>query len=511
MDDAFEACEEAMATWHEARSKINELARARGFYPVVALTPHGHMPIGATKGGSKGKGKKGGGKGKGKKGAGKGGGKAKGKRGTYGRGGKSSFGPYPPSASASASAPSSPAAPAFAKSTTSGSTQQHGPRFKRMRNGAFANDDEGNMVSDWFEQPLATDVTTVPLEEIHSIEPGDGITDCGATRPVIGEEAWHGWLTSLRASGMEQHIEYNNVERTFKYGNGQVLPSKYEVRVPVKVFGQDRFITISVVPGAAPLLIARNALEEWGLVIDFRNHRAMLVDNVEMGWIPMRQSGKGHLMMELVPRLTKDNVAETFAADDKEPWDIESGSDSDTSDDGEAEGDSDDAASTAGSRGDVDVYLTEFQPQPASYSVGQHVDESDEHKACANRKQRQMLSTAVGNHLDEILSVKEEATQESGYQRTVWQVFDDDARVAEVVSRTYGAVQVRIFNAACGYDFGKLDDRTRFLQQLDEQQPDEVYMSPSCRLGTPRLERRSARTVKDGRDFTSNGELRSAR
>ena len=161
-----------MATWQEARSKMNELARARGFYPVVALTLHGHMPIGAQKGGSKGKGKMGGGKGKGKKGAGKGGGKAKGKRGTYGRGGKSSFGPYPPSFSASASAPSSPAAPAFAKSTTSGSTQQHGPRFKRMRNGAFANDDEGNMVSDWFEQPLATDVTTVPLEEVHSIEPG---------------------------------------------------------------------------------------------------------------------------------------------------------------------------------------------------------------------------------------------------------------------------------------------------------------------------------------------------
>ncbi len=37
-----------------------------------------------------------------------------------------------------------------------------------MRNGAFANDDEGNMVQDWFDQPLATDVTTVPLEETAS-------------------------------------------------------------------------------------------------------------------------------------------------------------------------------------------------------------------------------------------------------------------------------------------------------------------------------------------------------
>ena len=475
LDEAFEACEEAMATWQEARSKMNELARARGFYPVVALTPHGHVPVGARVSSSKGKGKKGGGKnGKGKKG----GGKSSGKRGTYGRGGGGK-GASPPSSSApAASATAPPSTPMFPKSTTSGSTQQHGPRFKRMRNGAFANNDDGFMVQDWFQDQRFTDIATVPLEEVNNVEAGDGIADCGATRPVIGEEVWHQWVEILRASGLDQMVEYNKVDRTFKYGNGQVLPSSYEVRVPVKVFGQDRFITISVVPGNAPLLIARTALEEWGLIIDFRNHRAMLADNVEMGWIPMRQSGRGHLMLELVPRVTKENLAETFAADDKEPWDIESGSDSASTED---ESDGDDDGSQAESQTEVDAYLTEFEPLAASYSVGrQEFDEKDSCQSGANRRQRQMLMTAVGQHLDEILVTKDTVTKDVVRQRIVWQLFDDDARVAEVVSRTYEDVYIRVVNVSHGYDVEKAGDRSKILKEIDEQQPDEIYMSPSC-------------------------------
>ena len=58
LDEAYYECEEAMATWQEARRKMNELARARGFYPVVALTPQGQIPVGAQqqRGGGKGRG-----------------------------------------------------------------------------------------------------------------------------------------------------------------------------------------------------------------------------------------------------------------------------------------------------------------------------------------------------------------------------------------------------------------------------------------------------------------------
>jgi hypothetical protein len=44
LDEAYNVCEEAFATWQDARNKMTELARARGFYPVVALTPQGQVP-----------------------------------------------------------------------------------------------------------------------------------------------------------------------------------------------------------------------------------------------------------------------------------------------------------------------------------------------------------------------------------------------------------------------------------------------------------------------------------
>ena len=66
-------------------------------------------------------------------------------------------------------------------------------------------------------------------EEALSVEPGKGILDCGATRPVIGELTWHLWLQAIRHLGREAEVKYANVVRTFKYGNGECLTAKYEV------------------------------------------------------------------------------------------------------------------------------------------------------------------------------------------------------------------------------------------------------------------------------------------
>ena len=84
----------------------------------------------------------------------------------------------------------------------------------------------------------------------------------------------------------------------------------------MRVLDQERAITISVVPGSAPLLASRTVLEEWGLVLDFRNHRAILIDTPELGWLPLRQSGRGHLLLELVPKDAKSKLEETFTAAD---------------------------------------------------------------------------------------------------------------------------------------------------------------------------------------------------
>ena len=94
---------------------MRELANARGFYPVVGLAPGGGgkgFPM-AAKGGSGGKGRR---KGKGK---GKGRGKGNGK-------GRSPVRPRPT------------AAHRDPRISGTGATPQHGPRFKRRRDGVPA-------------------------------------------------------------------------------------------------------------------------------------------------------------------------------------------------------------------------------------------------------------------------------------------------------------------------------------------------------------------------------------
>jgi hypothetical protein len=143
LKEANEIVEESYLSYLDARRKMREIATSRGFYPIFAIADTRGM--GDREGRPKGKGK---GKGKGKrprsstpgakgrrKGKGKGKGKSPGRR--LPSSGSSSSAPlrrrFQPkgkgkSSSSSSSGPSAPAG-----STSSGSTQQHGPRFKRFR------------------------------------------------------------------------------------------------------------------------------------------------------------------------------------------------------------------------------------------------------------------------------------------------------------------------------------------------------------------------------------------
>ena len=57
-----------------------------------------------------------------------------------------------------------------------------------------------------------------------------------------------------------------------RQGDGNVVRSSYEVNFPAFVKGQKLSITAAVVPGSAPFLVARPALEEWKVKPDYEKH-----------------------------------------------------------------------------------------------------------------------------------------------------------------------------------------------------------------------------------------------
>ena len=127
------ARDEAYLSFVDAKKRANEIAKSRGFYPIVALAPENNYQRESkpARGPRRGKGR-------GKE-------KSKGK----GRSGSPPARFLRPGVFGPRAAP-----PPSAGSTSSGSAQQHGPRFKRFRGGGFAGhekEDEARMVEDILE------------------------------------------------------------------------------------------------------------------------------------------------------------------------------------------------------------------------------------------------------------------------------------------------------------------------------------------------------------------------
>ena len=254
MDEAAVAVEDAYINYLDSRKKMRELALARGFYPVVALDMGGGQgdsgkgrSKGSTKTGGKGKGKKGKGHGKGFQPPGA-------RRYVYGR--KRGKGDSSGQAGAGGG-----------KSTASGSTAQHGPRFKRYRlpaNGIKEVPDEVQMITELDEIPITEfPITNFVHDEINSVEMAVGwaIMDSGATRTVCGEAVWNQISEYLLMRGMSDRITTKGENRDFRFGDGVVVRSKVVVKIPVCLAKAWRELTLHVLPGSTPLLLARCDLE----------------------------------------------------------------------------------------------------------------------------------------------------------------------------------------------------------------------------------------------------------
>ncbi len=87
------------------------------------------------------------------------------------------------------------------------------------------------------------------------------------------------------------------------------------------------------------MFVSRTNLGAWGVVLDFRIHKAMMIDSTNLGWMPMRQSGHGHLLVELIPKEDRARIEETHAAEGTAPWAFASDGSDDT-------GESDDVEDT---------------------------------------------------------------------------------------------------------------------------------------------------------------------
>ena len=434
LDEATLVVEDAYINYLDSRKKMRELALARGFYPVVALDMgEGNNNRGSGK--AYGKGRKGSSGGRAKsKSKGKGGGKNKGK----GSGGKSSQ-PLPGARrfvfGRRSNSDSGSTASTTAKSTTSGSTAQHGPRFKRYRlptSEIKEVPDDANMVED----NVPTEITPVPgdfhqHEQIHFIshEVGWAIMDSGATRTVCGEATWDKIVGYLNMRGMEPTI--NRDPRDFRFGDGVTVRSQFSARTPVCVGKTWRELTIHVLPGHTPLLLARPDLEAWNVMVNY-GKKLVYVDGTEIKPV---FTTNGHYMINIF-----DDLQNILNVEDLEQKDV----------------------NAAGEEVFLDTVITD--------------DISDEELDLEVDVDEEIIEEMVFRVVDK--------SKISQRVLKFWEVYVDEGNLGKYLRKNYPDVEVRQFTLP-QWNFEMPECQLQFRKLLAEEKPHHVMVTPECRLWSP--------------------------
>ena len=486
LEQMADQTDELLVTWLESRKKMAEYAKSRGFYPVVAIPPEVSSSFSGGGGKSAGKGK---GKGKGKRG------KSSGKKGKANR-------PFPKGSFGSGKGKQSPFPP---KSTTSGSTQQHGPRFKRMRDGRQSNENaDVNFVEDVYtlEDDIVTaelnvreiDGVEVPEEnygnmaeveeswmvedvaisnmnvdaEVNLVENGKvrGVCDGGCTTTVCGKEIWKTFLEQRQKIGDYDAVIYSRCNRTFRFGNGEVLKATVKAHLRVWILGRRKHIEVHLVPGGTPFLISRACMEEWKIMIDYSTKTMCFVDDEATGWVEVERSNKGHYLFDI---LGENGREEALLQEDvkKKETKKESSSEDETTEDEEDDGSEENSEGLTAKDVENIYYMTVVSRD------GVHgTDEAPEAYV------KKILAAVENVHY----AVQEEMVKHKRCRkkpRIIFELFVDEGGLGNKCSE-YDDVQVFQFSIQNGWDFRRRRLRQEFMEWVRRMRPEEIFMAPPC-------------------------------
>ena len=95
------------------------------------------------------------------------------------------------------------------------------------------------------------------------------ILDTGASRCVIGEKIWKQLLQQL-PTAIQQQVRQLDSQVSFRFGNNQSLTSICKVQVPLAntTTGRKLWLSIEVVPGSTPFLFSKRAFKQLGGILD---------------------------------------------------------------------------------------------------------------------------------------------------------------------------------------------------------------------------------------------------
>ncbi|CAK9021545.1 unnamed protein product, partial [Durusdinium trenchii] len=149
------------------------------------------------------------------------------------------------------------------------------------------------------ERPLSV----MKVGEVSSPEmEGFGVLDTGATETVCGLSALE-WIMHKRAAAGASSGDFTVVDvpqKTFKFGNGMTQQSESLILLPQRLGEHSLSLGIyTLEANGVPVLVGIKTLTRLGAIID-TSRSAMVLTAIDASLlVPLKQSGSGHLLMDL--------------------------------------------------------------------------------------------------------------------------------------------------------------------------------------------------------------------
>ena len=426
--------DEAYASYVDARRRFQDLKMSRGFLPVVALQD----PTSAASSNDRGQSPKG---------HGKSAGKSKGLKGKHKGKATVRYGKGP----AKAADPIGRAKAALATSCLRCGSTAH--KTAQCTQGSSPKANASGTKRQAVESVAATEHGLVIFEDHAGRERMDcAMLDPGASSFLMGYGPFLRYIEHLRDLRYPvEHILLKQADRTFFFGGDHQAKSNWTVHLPVFIKGHLGFIQGFLLKGETPMLLGRPVASELGLCVDFKDHQ-MRYDSKE-DWRPCLLGRQGEYLIPLTEDF-EDALIESTPGFDL-ILEEENGPDFALQDFLDREN-----VFVAGDAGDAAVFDDESTP--------------------LSLKTVKTLTNAVSCKLNEMQAyvTKELRASKETRPRLIWEVYTGESRAAQV-AESLGA-QTMSFGIRTGWNCDQRSDQLTFLELLEKEMPDEVYLSPTC-------------------------------
>ena len=124
----------------------------------------------------------------------------------------------------------------------------------------------------------------------------NAIIDTACTKTVAGENWFHNYLKNLDDTALDM-VKTSPSQKTFKFGDGRKVCSKYQAVIPAKIGNINCFIQTEIVDEKIPLLLSKSSLKKAETLLNLKEDKVRMFNQD----VKVNLSSNGHYAVEILP------------------------------------------------------------------------------------------------------------------------------------------------------------------------------------------------------------------